>query len=66
MRVGVHLLLDHIGANRTDAHRGGCVVLDLEPDKHAVPDRRAVGIGEAGMILLIPRVELQDEVVADI
>jgi hypothetical protein len=59
-RRGVHVgLQGHLGAERA----GGAVeILRLEPEQDPVPVRRGIGVHEVRVVLVVPAVELEDQV----
>ncbi len=65
-RVGIDLwFLDDLGLNRASTFDRGVEVADLEPEQDSMSDRRRVRVDEIRMILLVPRMELQDQATVD-
>ena len=57
-------LLDHRRAERARSRDGRVEVVDLEPHEDAVADGRGVGVHEVRVVLLVPGVELENQLPA--
>jgi len=65
-RVGIDLwFLDDLGFQRAGTLDRSVEVLHFEPEQDSMSNRRSVRVDEIRVILLVPRMELQDQATVD-